>query len=122
MVKILVIDDSVFERRVIVSLLKKNGYNNIAEADNGVDGIRKYCIEEPDLVILDLKIPNMDGLDTIERLKEIDSNARIIAASIIRNRATIEDCIRRGAEAYIEKPITEAKLIPQVKELICDKD
>ncbi|MBN2013611.1 MAG: response regulator [Candidatus Altiarchaeota archaeon] len=118
MVKILVADDSMFERRALISILQKNGYSDVVEAVNGNDCILKCGVEDPDIVLLDLKMPGNDGLYVLDRLMEIKPEVKIIVSSIIRDQKTMEDCIKRGACSYISKPITEAKLIKNINKLL----
>lgn len=117
MVKILVVDDSLFERRALINILRKNGYTDVVEAADGNEGIMKCGMEEPDIILLDLKMPGNDGLYVLDRLVEINSEVKIVVASIIRDKQTMDDCIKRGACFYISKPITEEKLIKMINKI-----
>ena len=116
--KILIVDDSTFERKVISEMLVKEGYADIIEADNGEDGILKYEKEKPDLVLLDIRMPGISGVEVLEKLLEKDPQASILMVSIVRDQESIDECIKLGAKGYINKPVTSEKLIPHVKELI----
>jgi two-component system chemotaxis response regulator CheY len=111
MTKILLIEDSIFERKAVSNMLKKNGYTEIVEACDGDQGLLKCGVENPDVVFLDLRMPGVDGLYVLDRLKEIRSDVKVVIMSIIRDKKTIDDCIARGACNYISKPVTEAKLL-----------
>lgn len=117
MVKILVADDSVFERKALISILQRNGYTDVVEASDGNAAILRCGIEYPDIVLLDLKMPGNDGLYVLDRLMEINKEVKVVVASIIRDKKTMEDCIKRGACFYLPKPITEDKLIKMINEL-----
>ncbi len=118
MVKILTVDDSIFERNVIKNILKNSGYSDIIEANHGDDGLRICRLEKPDLVLLDLRMPGMSGMDVLGEIREICPDVKVIVLSIIRNKETIEDCLKSGALAYISKPVTEDKLIPEVERVL----
>ncbi|MFB6180667.1 MAG: response regulator [Candidatus Nanohalobium sp.] len=113
--KILSIEDSEFERESITNLLAENGYNNIAEAATAEEGLEKYD-EDTDLVLLDLRLPDMDGIDVLKELEE--KNADVIIVSVVREEKTKNETKDIGAEAYVEKPITEDKLIPPIEEVL----
>ena len=110
MTKVLLIEDSIFERKAVSNMLRKNGYT-IVEACDGNEGILKCGVENPDVVLLDLRMPGVDGLYVLDRLKEMRSDIKVIVMSIIRDKQTIDDCIARGACNYISKPVTEVKLL-----------
>jgi DNA-binding NarL/FixJ family response regulator len=111
MMKILLIEDSIFERKAVMNILKKNGYPDIVEASDGDGGILKCGVEKPDLIFLDLRMPGVDGLYVLDRLKEMHPEVKVVVMSIIRDKQTIDDCLKRGACDYVSKPVTEKKLL-----------
>jgi two-component system, chemotaxis family, chemotaxis protein CheY len=116
--KILMIEDSAFERKSISIILKDSGYSNILEAENGMDGINLYKKEKPDVVLLDLRMPGTPaGLGVFRELKKIDSKVKCIVVSIVRDKDTINDALRLGIKSYISKPISKEKLLPELKKL-----
>lgn len=117
MTKILSIEDSDFERNVISDIIEGEGYDLI-EAEDGQTGLDKYEEEDPDLVLLDLRLPDIDGLDVLEKLKDKDSGVKVIVVSIVREDETIEEAKELGAEDYIEKPVDEDKLLPAIDEVL----
>lgn len=117
MTKVLLIEDSIFERKAVSNMLRKNGYINIVEACDGDQGLLKCGVENPDVVLLDLRMPGVDGLYVLDRLREIKSDIKVIIMSIIRDKKTIDDCIARGACSYISKPVTETKLLSALKSI-----
>ena len=118
MPKILIIEDSAFERKAIAGMLTDAGYNDIVEAESGEIGLKRCKEERPDLILLDLRMPGMPGMEVLERLKKEDSGIKVIIVSIVRKRETIDEALELGAEAYITKPVTSAKLIPEVKKAL----
>jgi two-component system, chemotaxis family, chemotaxis protein CheY len=116
--KILMIEDSAFERKTISNILKGSGYNSILEAENGIDGIELFKKEKPDLVLLDLRLPGTPaGLGIFREIKKIDLKVKCIVISIVRDKDTINDALRLGITAYLSKPISKEKLIPEIKKL-----
>jgi len=113
--KILSIEDSDFERKVIEEMMENKDYELI-QAKNGQEGIDKYDEEDPDLVLLDLRLPDIDGLDVLEKLKEQHSNVNVIIVSIVREDKTIEKAKDLGAKEYVEKPIDENELMEIIEE------
>ncbi len=118
MAKILIIEDSIFERRAIVNFLNKGGYSETVEAGDGEEGIRLSGIENPDLVLLDLRMPGIDGIDVITQLKAMNKDAKILIISIIRNKSVIDKCSKLGADGYLTKPLTKDKLLGKIKEIL----
>jgi len=121
MVKILTIDDSAVERETIIGILNKAGYKYIIQAETGEEGIEKYEKEKPDLVLLDLRLPGIDGVETLKRIKKINSAAKVIVVSVIGRDDIIEECKKLGAKAYVMKPILEKKLLVPVNKVLKKK-
>lgn len=111
---ILSIEDSVFERKALINMLGDR--YEILEADKGEEGIEKYDDAQPDLVLLDLRLPDIDGLDVLDRLME--RNAKVIVVSIVREDETIEEAKGLGAIDYITKPVTKEDLVEAVEDAI----
>jgi two-component system chemotaxis response regulator CheY len=118
MAKILTIEDSAFERKAIVNILAKGGYTDVTEAEDGEQGIEVFKQGGFDLVLLDLRMPGMPGLDVLKKLREIDQNAKVIIISIVRKQETMDEATQLGAAAYITKPVTGERLVQQVQKLV----
>ncbi|MBS3148315.1 response regulator [Candidatus Woesearchaeota archaeon] len=117
--RILTIEDSMFERKAIINLLRKGGYTDVIEAENGAEGVEKYKKEKPDLVLLDLRLPGEPaGLDVFRALKKINPAVKCIVVSIVRAKETMDEALKLGVKAYITKPVTEQKLVTEVKKVI----
>ena len=110
MLKILVVDDSIFERKIIIDTLKMLGYNNVIEAGCGEEAINLYKKEHPDLILLDLRMPGPSGEEVLLKLKEMDPNIKVAILSIVRDEDTIKELLDLGALTYITKPITKEKI------------
>ena len=103
--KVLVIDDHVLFRDGIVSLLRAAGYDVVGEAGNGIDGIAKAEKLRPDLILLDISMPEMDGLETLRRIREKRPNVKIIMLTASDREADLLDTIRMGASGYLLKDL-----------------
>jgi len=119
MVKILIVEDSIFERRGIKNFLSKYNYIDVVEATDGYEGVKKFKEEKPDLVLLDLKLPGMmNGFDVFNEIKKINPSAKCVIVSINRKDETIKKAMKMGVNYYIDKPVTEEKLIPVIKKVL----
>lgn len=115
--KILVVDDSVFARTLIIDMLKKNKYTSIIEASSGMEAIEKYTIEKPDIVLLDLIMENINGVEVVEKLISLDKNAKIIVISAVGQERILKHVMTGGAKAYLIKPVDEKRLILTIKKI-----
>lgn len=118
MAKILTIEDSGFERKIIIDVLNKAGYKEIIEAESAEEGLELYKKEKPDLVLLDIRLPGMDGVECLKKLKEINPKVKVVIVSIITRQESIEECKKLGVVSYIMKPITSRKLLGPVKKAL----
>ena len=115
---ILIVDDAAFMRMMIKDILTKNGYNVVAEAENGLKAIDKYNETKPDLVLMDITMPEMDGLQALKKIKGADSGAKIIMCSAMGQQAMVIDSIQSGAKDFIVKPFQAERVIEAVKKVI----
>ena len=115
---ILSIEDSAFERKAIINILRKAGYTDVIEAETGEEGVEKYKSEKPDLVLLDLRLPGIDGIECFRQIKKIDPKVKLIVVSIVTRQESIDECMKLGAKAYVIKPITQSKLIEPIKKIL----
>jgi two-component system chemotaxis response regulator CheY len=111
--KVLLVDDSGMARRSARQILESAGYA-VAEADDGLVALERYYLEKPDLVLLDLVMKGMNGLDVLKKLTEMDAQARVIVVS-----ADVQDSSRRlaesgGAAGFLNKPVDRAALLSAV--------
>lgn len=101
--KILVVDDSAMSRRSLKRVLEANGYL-VIEAEDGITALEKYHLEHPDVVMLDMLMKGMYGLDVLARLREMDSNARVIIVTADIQNSTKEMAVEGGALGFVNKP------------------
>ncbi len=100
---ILLVDDEPHIRKYVTLILRQLGTPLIIEAANGEEAVAAYQRENPDLVLLDVNMPKMDGIETLKRLKELDPNCVVIMLTSLANRETIAQALELGAANYIRK-------------------
>lgn len=115
---ILIVDDAAFMRMMIKDILTKNGYNIAAEAENGKIAIEKYNEVKPDLVLMDITMPEMDGIQALKGIKTIDPNAAVIMCSAMGQQAMVIEAIQSGAKDFIVKPFQAERVLEAVKKVI----
>ena len=115
---ILIVDDAAFMRMMIKDILTKNGYNVVGEAENGLKAIEKYSETKPDLVLMDITMPEMDGIQALKKLKAIDAGANIIMCSAMGQQAMVIESIQSGAKDFIVKPFQADRVLQAVKKAI----
>jgi len=115
---ILVVDDAAFMRMMIKDVLSKNGYEILGEAENGQKAIEKFKELNPDLVIMDITMPEVDGIQAVKEIKKIDPNAKIIMCSAMGQQAMVIESIQAGARDFIVKPFQADRVVEAVKKVI----
>lgn len=115
---ILIVDDAAFMRMMIKDILTKNGYNIAAEAENGKIAVDKYSEIKPDLVLMDITMPEMDGIQALKSIKTNDPNANIIMCSAMGQQAMVIEAIQSGAKDFIVKPFQAERVLEAVKKVI----
>ena len=113
--RILVVDDASFMRMMIKDILVKNSFEIAGEASDGLDAIEKYKETKPDIVIMDITMPNMDGLQALIELRKVDSNAKIIMCSAMGQESMVIDAIKSGAADFIVKPFQAERIIKAIQ-------
>lgn len=118
MAKILVVDDAAFMRMMIKDILTKNGYEVAGEAENGVVAVSKYTELKPDLVLMDITMPEKDGIQALKDIKANDSSAKVIMCSAMGQQAMVIESIQAGAKDFIVKPFQADRVLEAVKKAI----
>lgn len=118
MASILIVDDAAFMRMMIKDILVKNGYTVVGEAENGAKAVEKFKELEPDLVIMDITMPEMDGIQAVKQIKQISSEAKIIMCSAMGQQAMVIEAIQAGARDFIVKPFQHERVIEAVKKAL----
>ncbi len=115
---ILVCDDAAFMRMMIKDILTKNGYNIAGEAENGQKAVEKYNETKPDLVLMDITMPEMDGIQALKKIKETDPGACVIMCSAMGQQAMVIEAIQSGAKDFIVKPFQAERVLEAVKKVV----
>ena len=115
---ILVCDDAAFMRMMIKDILTKNGYNVAGEAENGAKAVEKYAELKPDLVLMDITMPEMDGIQALKKIKESDPGATVIMCSAMGQQAMVIESIQSGAKDFIVKPFQADRVLEAVKKVV----
>ena len=115
---ILICDDAAFMRMMIKDILTKNGYNVAGEAENGLRAVEKYKEVNPDLVLMDITMPEMDGIQALKEIKKVDASALVIMCSAMGQQAMVIESIQAGAKDFIVKPFQADRVIEAVKKVV----
>jgi len=116
--RILVVDDAAFMRMMIKDILTKNGYEVVGEASDGAQAIEKYRETNPDLVTMDITMPEMDGITALKEIKKLDPSAKVIMCSAMGQQAMVIDAIQAGAKDFIVKPFQADRVIEAIKKTL----
>lgn len=112
--RILIVDDAAFMRMMIKDILVTGGYEIAGEAVDGADAIEKYKETKPDLTIMDITMPVMDGIEAVKGIKELDKDARIIMCSAMGQQALVIESIQAGARDFVVKPFQPENVLEAV--------
>ena len=115
---ILICDDAAFMRMMIKDILTKDGYTVVGEAANGAEGVEKYSQLKPDLVMMDITMPEMNGIEALKKIKEGDASANVIMCSAMGQQAMVIESITAGAKDFIVKPFQADRVIEAVKKVL----
>ncbi|MDP4095010.1 MAG: response regulator [Bacillota bacterium] len=118
MTKVLIVDDAAFMRMTIKAMLQKNGFEIAGEAENGSDGLKKYRECHPDIVTMDITMPEMDGLQGLREIKKFDPNAKVVMVSAMGQEKMVMEAIMSGAKTFIVKPFKEEHVIETLKKIV----
>lgn len=116
--KILITDDAAFMRMLIKDTLAKNGYTNIVEAGDGQIACEVYASEKPDLVFMDITMPNKTGIEALADIKKSDPSAKVVMCSAMGQEPMVLEAIRLGAMDFIVKPFKPDRLLQVVKKVL----
>lgn len=116
--KVLIIDDAAFMRMILKSMLERNGYEVVGEAQNGVVGVKKYMELHPDIVTLDITMPEMNGIEALKEIRKIDPCSKVVMVSAMGQERYVHDCEMLGAKSYIVKPFVEDHVIKTLTQVM----
>ena len=116
--KIMIVDDAAFMRMMIKNSLISNGYTELLEAEDGKVAVDTYADQKPDLVIMDITMPNMDGIEALQAIKAQDPGAKVVMCSAMGQETMVVDAIRYGAMDFIVKPFKPERIIQTVQKIL----
>lgn len=112
---ILIVDDAAFMRLTLKNMIEEAGYNIVGEAQNGEEAVQKYTELQPDLVTLDITMPKKGGLEALQEIISLDSNANIIMCSAMGQQGLVLDAVKAGAKDFIVKPFNKERIHTALK-------
>ena len=115
---ILICDDAAFMRMMIKDILTKNGYNVVGEDENGAKAVEKYQERKPNLVLMDITMPEMDGIQALKAIKAADPSATVIMCSAMGQQAMVIESIQSGAKDFIVKPFQQDRVLEAVRKVV----
>ena len=118
MYKILVVDDAGFMRKMVQTHLTKAGYTDFIEGEDGARAVELYKENTPDLVIMDITMPNMNGIDALREIKSNDPDAKVVMCSAMGQEAMVMDAIKLGALDFIVKPFKADRIVQTVNKIL----
>ncbi len=116
--RVLVVDDAIFMRKMISDILEGNGMEIVGEADTGALAVEKYKELKPDLVTMDIIMPEMNGIDAVRQIMTDDSQARIVMCSALGQQALVQDAMAAGAKDFLIKPFNPSRVIEVVSKIL----
>ncbi|GFI08148.1 MAG: response regulator [Lachnospiraceae bacterium] len=118
MAKIMLVDDAAFMRMMVKDALTKAGYTDLIEAQDGAEAVEKFNAENPDLVFMDITMPNKDGLEALKEIKAAHPNANIVMCSAMGQEAMVIEAIKSGAKDFIVKPFKPDRILATAEKIL----
>lgn len=116
--KVLIVDDAAFMRMMLKDILLKNGFEVIGEAENGRTGVQLFQELSPDLVTMDITMPEMDGISAVKEIKKLDGKARIVMVSAMGQQSMVIEAIQAGAADFIVKPFQPDRVLESLRKAL----
>jgi two-component system chemotaxis response regulator CheY len=117
MARILIVDDAAFMRLSIKTMLERNGFEVVGEANSGKEAIKKYLELKPDIVTMDITMPEMSGIEALKAIRQNDPSAKVIMVSAMGQDFLLKDAIINGAKYFIVKPFREDDIVKTIKQV-----
>jgi len=115
--RVLIVDDAAFMRLSLKTMLEKNGFEVVAEAENGSVAVRKYKELHPDIVTMDITMPEMNGIEALKEIRKYDSNSKVVMISALGQEAFVREAVLSGAKGFVVKPFKEDYVIQTLRKL-----
>ena len=117
MAKVLVVDDAAFMRLRACKVLQDNGHE-VVQAENGADAVRQYSAHKPDAVLMDITMPEMDGLAALKEIKKLDPSARVAMVTAMGQQAIVMEALKAGAKDFVLKPFQPDRVLGALQKLL----
>jgi two-component system chemotaxis response regulator CheY len=114
---VLIVDDAMFMRYTLKQMLEKSNFKVIGEADNGMNALIQYKELKPDIVTMDITMPEIDGIEAVRLIKKVDPDAKIIMMSAMGQESMVRDAIVAGAQGFLVKPFNEEDVLKALRKL-----
>ncbi len=118
MKKVLIVDDAAFMRNTIKNVLQNNEFDVVGEAENGIEGIRKYKELMPDIVTMDITMPEMTGIEALQCILAYDPKAKIVMISAMGQEEFVREAVMKGAKSFIVKPFKEESIVSSLNKIL----
>ncbi|MDD3043113.1 MAG: response regulator [Methanosarcinaceae archaeon] len=118
MAKIMIVDDAEFMRMIIKDILLKNKHEVVAEGADGEEAIEKYKASKPEIILLDIVMPKMEGVEALQKILEIDPEAKVVMCSSIGQQSVVKDALKIGAKDFIVKPFESANVLEVIEKVL----
>ena len=115
---VLICDDAVFMRTMVADILQKAGFEVVGEAETGVQAIEKYKQLKPDLVTMDIVMPELGGIDAVREIRKHDPSARVLMCSAMGQQALVVEAIQAGAKDFVVKPFVASRVLEAAKRVL----
>jgi two-component system chemotaxis response regulator CheY len=115
---VLVCDDAIFMRTMISDILSQAGYEVVGEAESGTQAVQRYQQLKPDLVTMDIVMPDMGGIEAVREIMKIDPSARILMCSAMGQQALVIEAIQAGAKDFVVKPFQPSRVLEAVQRVL----
>lgn len=115
MAKIMIVDDTAFMRAIIREMVIGSGHEIVAEAKDGAEALRLYEKIRPDVLTLDITMPEMDGVTALRKIRRLDPSAKVIMCSAMGQHAMVLDAIQAGAKDFVVKPLQQQRLLDAIQ-------
>jgi two-component system chemotaxis response regulator CheY len=119
-VSVLAVDDSKTMLAMISAQLRGSDFEVVATASSGLEALEKYQQIKPQLVLLDIVMPEITGIDTLERLLQADTGARVVMVSSVGTEDTVRNCLKKGAKSFLQKPLQKASML-KILQNVCQQ-
>ncbi|WP_135612983.1 response regulator [Methanococcoides sp. AM1] len=117
MPKVLIVDDTAFMRKLLKNILFGAGFDIAGEAENGNQAVEMYRELNPDVVTMDIVMPDMNGIDALKQIKSLDNGAKVVMCTAIGQEKIVKTAIKLGAKGYIIKPFQAPKVLEEIKKV-----